>query len=160
MTFTELMALDHPSPAPKALPPAKHDTMTPRHHDSMPSRYHDATASSKQDSHAATKRDTTTPRQRGRVTPRRPATTTLATPASLISRLRGAVKPLGKEVSTHRFSVAEKERLTEIVYGYERRGYRTSENEIVRIAVNWLLEDHAARGKRGVLHRTLRALYE
>jgi hypothetical protein len=73
-------------------------------------------------------------------------------------RIRTAVRRLGKEAATHRFTVEEKRALGEIVYRYGRRGWRTSENEVVRVAVNWLLADHRERGERSLLHRVLAAL--
>ena len=79
---------------------------------------------------------------------------------SMVRRLRKAVKEVGKEAATHRFTQAEKESLRDIVYTYGRQGYRTSENEIARIGVNWLVEDYRENGKRSVLHRILKALKE
>lgn len=152
MTFTELLALDQRSSTAKTLPSAKPDPMTSRHHAITPSRQSESTKPAKGDAATRRRHDAASSRPKPTMTP--------SAPAALIAQLRAAVKPLGKEVSTHRFTAAEKERLTELVYRYERRGYRTSENEMVRVAVNWLLEDHAARDKRGILHRVLRALHE
>jgi hypothetical protein len=78
----------------------------------------------------------------------------------LVERLRKAVKTSGKEAATHRFTSREKARIAEVVYTYGRRGYRTCENEIVRVATNWLLEDYRAHGQGSVLHEVLRALKE
>ena len=81
----------------------------------------------------------------------------LPSPA-LVERLRKAVKAGGKEAATHRFTAQEKAKIADVVYTYGREGYRTSENEIVRIGANWLLEDYRAHGQGSVLHRVLRAL--
>ena len=78
----------------------------------------------------------------------------------MVSRLHATVKHCGKEAATYRFARREKTELMELVYRYGKRGYRTSENEIVRIAVNWMLEEHKTRAKRGVLHLVLRALHQ
>lgn len=88
-----------------------------------------------------------------------PRPTDVVTPR-LVRRLRKRVRPLGKEAATYRFTRAEKEGLAELVYSYGRRGCRTSENELVRIGLNWLLADHALRGEESVLHRTLKALHD
>ena len=80
------------------------------------------------------------------------------TTPSLVRQLRKMVKVLGKEAATHRFTREEKDRLADIVYTYGRQGFRTSENEVVRIGVNWLLEEYQANGKGSILHRVLRAL--
>ena len=79
---------------------------------------------------------------------------------SMVRRLRKAVKQIGKEAATHRFTLEEKDGLADTVYTYGRQGYRTSENEIVRISVNWLFEDYQENGKQSVLHKVLRALKE
>jgi 3-methyladenine DNA glycosylase AlkD len=68
------------------------------------------------------------------------------------------VAEVGKEATTHRLTRAEKEAVTEIIYRYRQKGWRTSENEIVRIGINWLLADHAKREQGSVLHRVLEAL--
>jgi hypothetical protein len=82
-----------------------------------------------------------------------------ATPAaSRVETLRKTVKQIGKEAATHRFTIEEKRSLAELVYTYGRQGYRTTENEITRIAVNWLMLDHQENGKASVLAQVLRAL--
>ena len=91
-------------------------------------------------------RDTTPPRQRGGIT------------ASTTRRLRKAVRVIGKEAATHRFTPEEKNQLADIVYTYGRQGYRTSENEVVRIGVNWLIVDYQENGRQSVLHKALKAL--
>lgn len=102
----------------------------------------------KNEAKVARHHDAVTRRRHGIVTP------------SMVRRLRKAVKEVGKEAATHRFTQAEKESLRDIVYTYGRQGYRTSENEIARIGVNWLMEDYRENGKRSVLHRILKALKE
>ena len=76
-----------------------------------------------------------------------------------LDAIRKAVKQLGKELSTHRFTVDEKEALADIVYTYTRQGWRTSENEITRIGVNWLLQDYREHGENSVLARLLERLH-
>jgi len=73
--------------------------------------------------------------------------------------IRKAVKQLGKEVSTHRFTQEEKAALADIVYTHTRQGVRTSENEITRIGVNWLLLDYRQNGDNSVLTRLLERLH-
>src|SRR5437764_4589729 len=43
--------------------------------------------------------------------------------------VRKAVKQIGKEAATHRFTLEEKNELADIEYTYKRQGIRTSENE-------------------------------
>lgn len=77
---------------------------------------------------------------------------------TMVEHIRKAVKQFGKEAATHRFTPEEKRVLSDIVYTYERRGYRTSENEITRIAINWLVMDYQQAGEQSVLVRVLDAL--
>ena len=79
--------------------------------------------------------------------------------APMLDTVRQAVKQLGKEAATHRFTQAEKQQLGDLIYAYNRKGVRTSENELTRIAVNWLLLDHKERGAHSVLARVLDALH-
>ncbi len=76
----------------------------------------------------------------------------------LIAGIRKVVKNPGREVSFVRVSPEEKGQLADIVYTYRRQGQKTSENEINRIAINFLLEDYRANGEQSILARTLAAL--
>jgi len=82
----------------------------------------------------------------------------IANSDDLINQIRKAVKTVGKEVSFVRLTTEEKKQLTDIVYTYKRRGVKTSENEINRIAVNLLLEDYKTHGQASVLARVIAAL--
>jgi hypothetical protein len=72
-----------------------------------------------------------------------------------IETIRKAVKRLGKEATFCRFTEEEKNALGDIVYTYKRSGIRTSENEVVRIAVNWLLANYRDDGQNSVLAQVL-----
>jgi hypothetical protein len=77
---------------------------------------------------------------------------------TIIELVRRGVKDFGKEAATHRFTMAEKKAITDIIYTYKSRGIRTSENEITRVAVNFLVEDFRENGEASVLDKTLKAL--
>lgn len=79
----------------------------------------------------------------------------LLEPEDRIEVIRRAVKQLGKESTFSRFTREEKDALGDIVYSYKRSGVRTSENEVIRIAVNWLLEDYRSDGPNSVLAQVL-----
>ena len=79
--------------------------------------------------------------------------------AATLETIRKTVRQVGKEAATHRFTAEEKTVLSDIVYTYNRQGYKTSENEITRIAVNWLLVDYKERGALSVLARMLECLH-
>ena len=76
----------------------------------------------------------------------------------LIEDIRKAVKVVGREPGTIRLTEHEKSQLTDIIYTLGRQGTRTSENEVYRIAINYLLEDWREHGKEGMLARVLTAL--
>jgi hypothetical protein len=103
------------------------------------------------------------PRQPAKVDatkPRHRATTVSRYHDTVIELVRKAVKGFGKEAATHRFTAEEKKAIADLIYAYKGQGTRTSENEITRIAVNFILNDYKQNGKSSVLDRTLRALNE
>ena len=77
---------------------------------------------------------------------------------TIIELVRRGVKDFGKEAATHRFTLDEKKAIADIIYTYKSRGVRTSENEIARIAVNFLVEDFKENGEASVLDKVLKAL--
>jgi hypothetical protein len=103
-------------------------------------------------------RDTTTPRNRATKPPRNRGGTVSRYHDSLIRAVRAAVKRFGKEAATHRFTLEEKKVIADIVYRYKQVGIRTSENEITRIGVNFILSDYEVNGERSILNRVLKAL--
>ena len=81
-----------------------------------------------------------------------------STPASMIETIRKTVKSLGTKVSFTRVTPEEKGRLADIIYTYKRQGVKTSENEINRITMNFLIEDFHKNGKESVLAQVIEAL--
>jgi hypothetical protein len=79
---------------------------------------------------------------------------------SIVELLRKAVKFTGKEPFFGRFTPEEKAILKDIAYTYQRSGVKTSENEIARIAVNFIINDYNKNGKNSLLDKVLQALYE
>lgn len=77
----------------------------------------------------------------------------------MLETIRKTVRQVGKEAATHRFTAEEKAALADIVYAYSRKGRKTSENEMTRIAVNWLLLDYQERGDGSMLAQVLDALH-
>lgn len=110
------------------------DPMTPRRHDTLKPR----------------NRETTTPRYHEPMTPQGQH--------FLVSEIRKKVKEFGKEGATYRFTKEEKLGLNEIVYKFSLKGIRTSENEITRIAVNYIIEDFKQNDKESLLSRVIDAL--
>lgn len=99
-------------------------------------------------------------------TPRNHATTQPRNNGGMVSRhhdvlipiVRAAVKLFGKEAATHRFTLEEKQTIADIVYRYKQEGIRTSENEITRIGVNFILSDFKENKAGSILARVLKAL--
>ena len=98
----------------------------------------------------AAERETTTPRNHDTTIPRYHDTA--------IEAIRKVVKEFGKEAATHRFTAREKEAIAEIIYIYKGKGVRTSENEIARIAINWLISDYHQNNESSILELVLQAL--
>jgi len=76
----------------------------------------------------------------------------------LIQTIRKVVKEVGKETLFLRLTPEEKERLKDIVYSLSKQRKQISENEVGRIALNYLLEDFRTNGKMSILARMIEAL--
>jgi hypothetical protein len=100
----------------------------------------------------ASERDTTVPRHHDTMTPRYHETD------PLFEKTRRAVKHLGKEAATHRFTLEEKRMLKKIEHEYALKGIRTSENEITRIAINYLCEEYKNNKESSILAKVLALL--
>ncbi len=124
------------SPTPQEETPIVKKTPASRKHDTVIPRYH----------------DTTTPRYHDTKQPQ--------VYGVAIEVIRKAVKEFGKEAATHRFTPSEKKEIADLIYTYKSRGIKTSENEIARIAINFLIGDFKENGEASVLHRILEALNE
>lgn len=93
--------------------------------------------------------DTTIPRDRDATIPQ---------PPEILEMVRKAVKELGKEAATHRFTAEEKQAVAGIIFAYRQQGMKTSENEIARIAINYAVEDFKRNGDQSVLAQVLKKL--
>lgn len=100
------------------------------------------------------------PRHRATTTPRAHGTTVSRYQETTIEAVRKAVREFGKEAATHRFTAEEKKAIADLIYTYKNEGIRTSENEVARIAVNFIVGDYRENGKNSILDRVLRALNE
>ena len=110
--------------------------------------------------------DTTRPRDRETKRPRSHDTATLRhrdtavshEQAEVVDRIRRTVRVVGKEAATLRLTAEEKAHLADVIYSYKRKGKRTSETEIIRIALNYVLEDLEQNGGDSILSRVMDAL--
>ncbi len=105
-------------------------TMIPRHHDTIV--------------------DTTTPRYQD--------TMVSKTDEEILETVRKAVKHLGREPATQRLTIEEKQALRDIEYTYSSQNIQTSANEIIRIALNFILADYRLNGEKSFLATVLKKL--
>lgn len=150
------------SPTPVATPMVKKRKLlmsegeTPNHSETKPPKKTKTIKTKVRNSE--TKQATEQPRNRDAMKPRNHATTVSRYHDTIIEAVRKAVKELGKEAATHRFTIEEKKALSDIIYTYKNRSIKTSENEITRIAVNYILSDYRESGKGSILNRVLQVL--
>ena len=80
----------------------------------------------------------------------------------LVKTIRKTVKQVGTKTLFIRLTPEEKHELSSIVYTfnelYRGESHKTSENEIGRIALNYLLEDYRTCGDESILAKVLAAL--
>ena len=80
----------------------------------------------------------------------------------IVETIRKTVKQVGKDTLFVRLTPEEKHQVASVVYAlnemYRGEGRKTSENEIGRIGVNFLLEDYKANGEQSILAEVLAAL--
>jgi hypothetical protein len=99
------------------------------------------------------------PRSRARASSTTPQASDAAPDdVDVIEEIRRIVKMPGREVSYVRLTPEEKARLSDVIYTYKRQGQKTTETEINRIALNYLLDDYFEHGEQSVLARVLAAL--
>jgi hypothetical protein len=103
-------------------------------------------------------RDTMVPRYHDTTIPSNHDTMIPQDESSILEVVRKAVKQIGNEAATHRFTLEEKSLLADIEYTYKRQGIRTSENEITRIAINYFIEDYRTNGEQSILAKILKRL--
>jgi hypothetical protein len=78
----------------------------------------------------------------------------------VISKLRSIVRQIGKEPTTCRLTVDEKKLLKSVEFDYSTKDIQTSANEIMRIAMNFIVDDYRENGEQSILDKVLRALNE
>ena len=102
--------------------------------------------------------DTTVSRYHETVIPSNHDTTIPLSEEGMIEAVRKAVKQIGKEPATQRLTLEEKQALDDIEYSYKRQGIKTSGNEIIRIATNYIVRDYRQNGENSILAKVLKRL--
>jgi hypothetical protein len=75
-----------------------------------------------------------------------------------VELIRRAVKEFGKEAATHRFTLSEKRAIANIIHALNMQGIRTTENEVTRIAINFIIDEFNRKGQDSLLGLVLQAL--
>jgi hypothetical protein len=102
--------------------------------------------------------DTAIPRYHATMQPSNHDTTIPIKGDGILETVRKAVKQIGKEAATYRFTLEEKNQLEDIKYTYKRQGIETSANEITRISINYFIEDYKKNGEQSTLVKILNLL--
>ncbi len=77
---------------------------------------------------------------------------------AVIATIRRAVRGPGKEVAYLRLTLDEKRRLGDVLDDLRRQGTKSTENEVGRIALNFILEDNEQNGDKSILAGVLASL--
>ena len=102
--------------------------------------------------------DTMTPRYHDTMTPRNHDTAIPFSEDEILKAVRKAVKQVGKEAATQRLTIEEKQALADIEYSYKRLGIKTSGNEIMRIATNYIVKDYQQNGENSIVAKVIQRL--
>jgi len=102
--------------------------------------------------------DTVLPQNHDTVIPRNHDTVIPRTHDLFLEDIRKALIAFGKEAATYRFTPHEKRELANLIYQYKQSGIRTSENEITRIAINFIINDQKEFGEDSILELVLKML--
>lgn len=76
-----------------------------------------------------------------------------------IESIRRNLKRSGTITTNYRTTPENKEALAQLVWDYKRRKISTSENELVRIAIEFVLADFEDNGEQSVVHTVLELLH-
>ena len=74
---------------------------------------------------------------------------------TMIDNIHKVIQEVGKEASTYRLTQNEKTALVEIIYHFRMRNVRLTENEIARIAINFIIDDFKYQKKDSILARVI-----
>jgi hypothetical protein len=77
---------------------------------------------------------------------------------SMIASITKSIREIGKEASTYRLTRNEKTALIEVIYNYRMQNIRLNENEIARIAINFITSDFKNKKKESILARVIDSL--
>lgn len=111
-----------------------------------------------QEKEAHENNDTMASRYHETKTPDNRDTTIPLSEKDMVEAVRKAVKQIGREPATQRLTLEEKQALDDIEYSYKRQGIKTSANEIIRIATNYIVREYRQNGENSILAKVIQSL--
>lgn len=73
-----------------------------------------------------------------------------------VETIRLAIKEVAKETTSYRLHEKEKECLEDMLYELRHQKTKSNENEIMRIALNFIINDYQNNGDNSIVVKTLR----
>jgi hypothetical protein len=95
------------------------------------------------------------PKIKESVQPSHQVTTVSLTHDTVVSAIAETILQVGKEAATYRLTLNEKRKLAEIIYTLKMKNLRVTENEIIRIALNFILCDYSMNKTNSILKRAI-----
>ncbi len=86
------------------------------------------------------------------------ASTLASSSEEMVTAIRRVIRHSGKEVVYVRLTPEEKKKLARITFNYKERGQKTSDTEIGRIAVNYIINDYEQNAEQSLLAKVLDSL--
>ena len=130
-----------PATTEPVVEPTKQDTKTTTEKEMNKPSSNDVVTSRNHDSSTARRRDVSS-----------------AIDDDFIEEVRKAVRLVGTNNSSHRLTNEEKEAITDIIYALKKKGFNTNENQIARIAIDYLIADFRKNKQSSFLTRMLERL--
>lgn len=73
----------------------------------------------------------------------------------LVKDIKWKIREFGREASTYRLSLEEKNSIIEVIYDFRKKKVRISENDVIRIAIRFLIYDHCLKKEKSLLTRVV-----
>ena len=74
---------------------------------------------------------------------------------TMVECISNAVQEVGKEASTYRLTKGEKHDLTKIIYELKMHNIYITENTIIRIGLNYIIQDTFKTKQNSLLHKII-----
>ena len=74
---------------------------------------------------------------------------------TIISSINEGIQEIGRVAATYRLTKWEKEHLQDLIYHFRKESVKVSENSLIRISINYIINDHEVSKKRSIISRIL-----